>query len=323
MAQAQGIDFEVLSPDEAQDALSLPRAARPEGRAVGSAGRRHRPEPAHPGLSPRARATSARGSSASPTSPASTARRTAGEWRVKTDKGDIVCEIVVNAAGYRAGEIMAHGRAQAADRRHVAPVSRHRGDSGARRAQREAAAAARSRYPATTCARSATACCSAPTRPGDRRTGRTAFPDEFANQLWPDDLDRLESYIERGDRARADPRHGRRAARDQRPDPLFAGRQPLYRPGAGLAELLPVLLLLLRHRAVGRRGQGCWPNGSSTASRSGTSGASTRAATPTTRPRPTRSSARSSCTGANTPSLSRPRNGPADAPPRPRRSTTG
>ncbi|MDY0885182.1 FAD-dependent oxidoreductase [Dongia soli] len=30
-----------------------------------------------------------------------------GEWKVITDKGDILCEIVVNAAGYRAGEIMA------------------------------------------------------------------------------------------------------------------------------------------------------------------------------------------------------------------------
>src|SRR5499425_1386348 len=30
-------------------------------------------------------------------------RTPAGEWRVQTDQGDITCEIVVNAAGYRAG----------------------------------------------------------------------------------------------------------------------------------------------------------------------------------------------------------------------------
>jgi dimethylglycine dehydrogenase len=34
-------------------------------------------------------------------------RTKAGEWLVKTDKGDVTCEFVVNAAGYRAGEIMA------------------------------------------------------------------------------------------------------------------------------------------------------------------------------------------------------------------------
>src|SRR5215510_2984053 len=34
-------------------------------------------------------------------------RTSTGEWCVETDQGDITCEIVVNAAGYRAGEIMA------------------------------------------------------------------------------------------------------------------------------------------------------------------------------------------------------------------------
>jgi dimethylglycine dehydrogenase len=34
-------------------------------------------------------------------------RTAQGEWRVSTNKGDVLCEIVVNAAGYRAGEIMA------------------------------------------------------------------------------------------------------------------------------------------------------------------------------------------------------------------------
>ena len=43
-------------------------------------------------------------------------------------------------------------------------------------------------------------------------------------------------------------------ARGQRPDPLLAGRQPLYRPGARAAQLLPLLLLQLRHRP-GRRGR--------------------------------------------------------------------
>jgi dimethylglycine dehydrogenase len=34
-------------------------------------------------------------------------RTPTGEWCVETDQGDITCEIVANAAGYRAGEIMA------------------------------------------------------------------------------------------------------------------------------------------------------------------------------------------------------------------------
>src|SRR3546814_17920196 len=64
-----------------------------------------------------------------------------------------------------------------------------------------------------------------------------------------------------GDRARAAPGLRRRAARDQRADPLFAGRQPLYRHGARLAELLSGVLLLLRHLelrpAEPRVGQEC------------------------------------------------------------------
>ena len=35
------------------------------------------------------------------------AQKPNGEWLVTTDKGDVVAEVVVNAAGYRAGEIMA------------------------------------------------------------------------------------------------------------------------------------------------------------------------------------------------------------------------
>src|SRR5439155_11962868 len=35
------------------------------------------------------------------------ARGPSGDWRIATDKGEIEAEIVVNAAGYRAGEIMA------------------------------------------------------------------------------------------------------------------------------------------------------------------------------------------------------------------------
>ena len=39
------------------------------------------------------------------------------------------------------------------------------------------------------------------------------MPDDFSFQLFPDDLERLEWYLERRHRARADPRHGRPVAR--------------------------------------------------------------------------------------------------------------
>src|SRR5262245_25063594 len=58
-----------------------------------------------------------------------------------------------------------------------------------------------------------------------------------------------------GDRTRAAARHGRRAAGDQRADPLFAERQSLYRARSWPAELLPGLLLLLWHLAIRWRRQ--------------------------------------------------------------------
>ncbi len=56
-------------------------------------------------------------------------------------------------------------------------------------------------------------------------------------------------------RARADPRHGRRQESDQRPDPVRARWQSADRSRAGLARLLPLLRLHVRHRAGGRRRQ--------------------------------------------------------------------
>ena len=81
------------------------------------------------------------------------------------------------------------------------------------------------------------------------------IPDDFAHQLYPDDLDRLETYIEAAI-ARV-PILGKVGVQRviNGPDPLLARRQSLYRPRARPEKLLPVLLLFLRHRAGGRRGQ--------------------------------------------------------------------
>ena len=155
-------------------------------------------------------------------------------------------------------------------------------------AQGEAAAAARSRCQLLSAAGARAGCCSGPMSGRRRPTGSTAFPRIRLSALSrrsgaAGDLHR------RRHQARADPRHGRRAEGDQRADPLFARRQSLYRPGPWPAELLPMLLLQLRHRAIRRRRQDAWRNGSPMASRNGISGSSIRGATPTTRPRSTSS----------------------------------
>ena len=158
-------------------------------------------------------------------------------------------------------------------RRHVAPVSRHRGCAElAGRAERAAAAA-----------RSGCVLLPAPGRrrlhPGPyewqapRRCGSTAFPEDFSYKLWNDDLERLEKYIEAALRARADPRHGRRPAGGQRADPVFAGRQSLYRPGARPAQFLPLQHVQLRHRPGRRRRQGDGRMGDRTGRPNGISGA--------------------------------------------------
>src|SRR6185295_11673347 len=92
-----------------------------------------------------------------------------------------------------------------------------------------------------------------------RMAGDTALARRDSGRLRLSALARLpgpagDLYRE-GDRACAAAGHRRRAARDQRPDPVLAGRQPLYRSGAWPAELLPGLLLLVWHLAIRRRWQ--------------------------------------------------------------------
>ncbi len=62
-------------------------------------------------------------------------RQRDGEWKVVTDKGDIVCEHVVSATGNFARRDRAHGRDQRAGDPGPAPIYRHRGASRDRRAQ--------------------------------------------------------------------------------------------------------------------------------------------------------------------------------------------
>ena len=170
------------------------------------------------------------------------ARGRSAEWLVATDKGETIrAEIVVNAAGYRAGEIMAllghHLPIVAMQHQYLVtedipalvargaeklPLLRDPDISWYLRQERQGLILGPYEWQC-------------------RAEWQDGIPADFANQLWPDDLGR--------------PGRGGRQARRQRPDPLRAGRQPLYRPGARADQFLPVLLLQLRHRPVGGRRQ--------------------------------------------------------------------
>ena len=121
-------------------------------------------------------------------------RTAQGEWRVSTNKGDVLCEIVVNAAGYRAGEIMAmvghhmpivamahqylvtESIPELAERPQKLPLLRDPDVSYYLRQERSGLLLGPYEWKATP-------------------HWLDGIPDEFANQLYPDDLDRLEPYI--------------------------------------------------------------------------------------------------------------------------------
>jgi dimethylglycine dehydrogenase len=101
-------------------------------------------------------------------------RTKAGEWLVKTDKGDVTCEFVVNAAGYRAGEIMSmvgqYMPIVSMSHQYLVtePVPAGRREESCR--------CCAIPIPATICGRSAAVCCSAPMSGRRRPIGSTAFP---------------------------------------------------------------------------------------------------------------------------------------------------
>ncbi|MEY4265956.1 MAG: hypothetical protein RIS90_491 [Pseudomonadota bacterium] len=118
-----------------------------------------------------------------------------GEWLVTTDKGEVVAEVVVNAAGYRAGEIMAMvGRhlpiavmshqylvtedvPELKERSQHLPLLRDPDTSYYLRQERDGFILGPYEWKATP-------------------MWLDGMPDDFANQLWNDDFGRLESYIE-------------------------------------------------------------------------------------------------------------------------------
>ncbi|MDH3665288.1 MAG: FAD-binding oxidoreductase, partial [Alphaproteobacteria bacterium] len=119
-----------------------------------------------------------------------------GGWLVDTDKGDIEAEIVVNAAGYRAGEIMAmvgqklpivsmshqylitEPIPELVAREGKLPLLRDPDISYYLREERDGLILGPYEWKATP-------------------MWTDGLPDDFANQLWDDDLERLSWYIER------------------------------------------------------------------------------------------------------------------------------
>lgn len=192
MGRANGMEYDILSPSELRqrypfiethdllgalwdpldgdiDPSQLTQALGRAARALGARVRRH-------------------------TRVTSLAQRPNGEWLVGTDKGEIVAETVVNAAGYRAGEIMTMvGRhlpiavmshqylvtedvpeLQARDT-HL-PLLRDPDTSYYLRQERDGFILGPYEWKATP-------------------MWLDGMPDDFANQLWNDDFERLEDYI--------------------------------------------------------------------------------------------------------------------------------
>jgi dimethylglycine dehydrogenase len=119
-----------------------------------------------------------------------------GGWLVRTDKGDVTCEIVVNAAGYRAGEVMAmvgqylpiiSMSHQYLVTETIPELEAYPGKLPLMRdpdvsyyLRQERAGLILGPYE----------------KERAQAHWRDGIPEDFAYQLYPDDLERLESYIE-------------------------------------------------------------------------------------------------------------------------------
>ena len=194
MAKANGLEYEILSPSDLKnrypliethdlqgalwdpldgdiDPSQLTQALAREARLLGGTIRRH-------------------------TRVTALAQKPNGEWLVTTDKGEITAEIIVNAAGFRAGEVMAmvgrHLPIVVMSHQYLVtedvPELTSRGDarlpllrdpdtSYYLRQEREGFILGPYEWKATP-------------------MWLDGMPDDFANQLWNDDFERLEKYIE-------------------------------------------------------------------------------------------------------------------------------
>jgi dimethylglycine dehydrogenase len=194
MAQAQGLEFAVLSPAEA-------KARYPFLELHGLQGALYDPLDGDidPSMVTQALAKEARAGGAviQRNCPVTAISRTPqGRWRLETPQGVVEAEHVVNAAGYRAGEVGAmvgldlpivtlehqylvtEAIPELEARDGHLPLLRDPDDSYYLRQERKGLLLG----------------------PYEKENARAAWldgiPEDFANQLWGDDLERLEKYIE-------------------------------------------------------------------------------------------------------------------------------
>ncbi len=127
-------------------------------------------------------------------------RTRSGEWNVRTNRGDIVCEHVVCATGNYARATGKHVRAQ---RARPFPSSTSTSSTTSRRSSSPTAPAAAasspccaSRMPRTTCARSGWAGSSGRTKRGAPARFADGVPATFGKELFAGDLDRLLPHVE-------------------------------------------------------------------------------------------------------------------------------
>ena len=193
MARANGLEYEILSPSELRERYPLIETHDLLGALWDPLDGDIDPSQLTQSLARAARELGAR--IKRHTRVTGLSQRPGGEWLVSTDKGDVVAEIVVNAAGYRAGEIMAMvGRhlpiavmshqylvtedvPELAGRSARMPLLRDPDTSYYLRQEREGFILGPYEWKATP-------------------MWLDGMPDDFANQLWNDDFDRLEPYIE-------------------------------------------------------------------------------------------------------------------------------
>jgi dimethylglycine dehydrogenase len=199
MGRRQGMDLDMLGPDEV-------RARYPFIETHDLAGALYDPYDGDidPAQLTQALAKGARamGATIRRFCPATGARRTADGWAVATPEGEIACEVVVNAAGYRAGEVarwfgrelpvavMSHQYLIFDAIPEIEAWSRAEGRKLPLLRDVDVSYYLRQEKHGFNLGPYERACRAHWTTPGD------PMPDDFSFQLFPDDLDRLEPYVE-------------------------------------------------------------------------------------------------------------------------------
>jgi len=194
MAKANGLEYEILSPSDLKDRYPLIETHDLQGALWDPLDGDIDPSQLTQALAREARLQG--GTIRRHTRVTALAQKPNGEWLVTTDKGEITAEIIVNAAGFRAGEVMAmvgrHLPTVVMSHQYLVtedvpelmargearlPLLRDPDTSYYLRQEREGFILGPYEWKATP-------------------MWLDGMPDDFANQLWNDDFERLEKYIE-------------------------------------------------------------------------------------------------------------------------------